>query len=431
MERVRWCSKPSARLSTPAAAEPGLGAERRRSDRTGRGARSLAEHAERAQGSVAKRSGTAQRERRDLMAKDEKAGRRSQEWFAGGTFGFAHRSWVRSESVPTDHFDGRPVIGICNTWSELTPCNSHFRIIAQHVREGILEAGGVPMEFPVISTGEMLTRPTAMLLRNLASMDVEESIRANPLDGVVLLMGCDKTSPALLMGAASVNLPTIGVSGGSMLNGSFRGRDVGVADAWKITDQYRAGEVTDAEMLDLELGLSRSHGTCNVMGTASTMASMVEVLGLGLPNNAAIPAVDARRNVLARMAGRRIVDLVREGVVISQILTREAFENAIRVNVAIGGSTNAVIHLTALARRVGVELSIDELGLSRPIRASAREADDGGKNGDGTICTIIELLGFFGNDEGMAIALRKLLDGGEATFRLEPGSATLISVTLA
>jgi L-arabonate dehydrase len=294
------------------------------------------------------------------MAKYEKTGGRSQAWFARGPLSLEHRGWLRSNSVPTDHFDGRPVIGICNTWSELTPCNSHFRIIAQHVREGILEAGGVPMEFPVISTGEMLTRPTAMLLRNLASMDVEESIRANPLDGVVLLMGCDKTSPALLMGAASVSLPTIGVSGGPMLNGSFRGRDVGVADAWKITDQYRAGEVTDAEMLDLELGLSRSHGTCNVMGTASTMASMVEVLGLGLPNNAAIPAVDARRNVLARMAGRRIVDLVREGVVISQILTREAFENAIRVNVAIGGSTNAVIHLTALARRVGVELSIDD-----------------------------------------------------------------------
>src|ERR1700685_4084387 len=294
------------------------------------------------------------------MAKDEKSGSRSQAWFARGPLAAEHRGWLRSNSVPTDHFDGRPVIGICNTWSELTPCNSHFRIIAQHVREGILEAGGVPMEFPVISTGEMLSRPTAMLLRNLASMDVEESIRANPLDGVVLLMGCDKTSPALLMGAASVNLPTIGVSGGSMINGSFQGRDVGVADAWKITDQYRAGNITDAEMQDLEMGLSRSHGTCNVMGTAATMASMVEGLGVGLPNNAAIPAVDARRNVLARMAGRRIVDLVREGVAIGQILTREAFENAVRVNAAIGGSTNAVIHLTALARRVGIELTIDD-----------------------------------------------------------------------
>ena len=171
------------------------------------------------------------------MAKDEKTGRRSQAWFGGGTFGFAHRSWMRSESVPTDNFDGRPVIGICNTWSELTPCNSHFRDLAQHVREGILEAGGVPMEFPVISTGETLTRPTGMFLRNLASMDVEETIRANPLDGVVLLMGCDKTTPALLMGAASVNLPTIGVSGGPMLDGSFRGRNVGTSDGWKITDQ--------------------------------------------------------------------------------------------------------------------------------------------------------------------------------------------------
>src|ERR1700690_4675935 len=262
---------------------------------------------------------------------------RSQEWFGRkDKDGIIYRAWMKNQGWPHDLFDGRPVIGICNTWSELTPCNAHFRELAECVKRGVWEAGGFPLEFPVMSLGETQMRPTAMLFRNLASMDVEESIRANPIDGVVLLMGCDKTSPALLMGAASVNLPTIGVSGGPMLNGSFRGRDVGVADAWKITDQYRAGKITDAEMQDLEMGLSRSHGTCNVMGTAATMASMVEVLGVGLPHNAAIPAVDARRYVLARMAGRRIVDLVREGVTVGRILTREAFENAIRVNVAIG-----------------------------------------------------------------------------------------------
>lgn len=336
------------------------------------------------------------------MAKDEKTGRRSQAWFGGGTFGFAHRSWMRSESVPTDNFDGRPVIGICNTWSELTPCNSHFRDLAQHVREGILEAGGVPMEFPVISTGETLTRPTGMFLRNLASMDVEETVRANPLDGVVLLMGCDKTTPALLMGAASVNLPTIGVSGGPMLNGTFRGRDVGTKDLWKITDQYREGEVTDAEMQDLEAGLNRSHGSCNIMGTASTMASMVEALGVGLPNNASIPAVDARRNVLARMAGRRIVDLVREGIAIGQILTREAFENAVRVNAAIGGSTNAVIHLTAIARRVGIKLTIDDwdrLASGVPTLANIEPSGD-------------FLMQDFHEAGGLPVVLRDLAENG-------------------
>ena len=295
------------------------------------------------------------------MPVDEPPSLRSQSWFAGtGLRSFEHRSWMRSQGVPSEHFDGRPVIGICNTWSELTPCNVHFRDLAQHVREGILEGGGVPMEFPVISTGETLSRPTAMLLRNLASMDVEETLRANPLDGVVLLMGCDKTTPALLMGAASVNLPTIGVSGGPMLNGSFRGAPMGIADLWKVADQRRAGTVTPAEMVDVEAGLNRSNGSCNIMGTASTMACMVEALGIGLPDNASIPAVDARRKVLARTAGRRIVELVREGVTINDILSREAFENAIRVNAAIGGSTNAVIHLTAIARRVGIDLTLDD-----------------------------------------------------------------------
>jgi dihydroxy-acid dehydratase len=295
------------------------------------------------------------------MADDNVTARRSQDWFGGqGARGFTHRSWVRSRGVPTDHFDGRPVIGICNTWSELTSCNSHFRELAQHVREGVLEAGGVPMEFPVISTGETLTRPTAMLLRNLCSMDVEETLRANPLDGVVLMMGCDKTTPGLLMGAASVNLPTIGLSAGPMLNGSFRGKSFGIKDAWNLSADLRAGRATVTDVEEAESCLNRTVGVCNVMGTGSTMAAMVEAMGVGLPDNASIPAVDARRKVLARMVGRRIVDMVREDLTLDKIMTRGAFENAIKVNAAIGGSTNAVIHLTAVARRMEVSLDIED-----------------------------------------------------------------------
>lgn len=295
------------------------------------------------------------------MSEENVPDRRSQDWFGGrGAKGFTHRSWVRSRGVPEDHFDGRPIIGICNTWSELTSCNSHFRELAQHVREGILEAGGVPMEFPVISTGETLTRPTAMLLRNLCSMDVEETLRANPLDGVVLMMGCDKTTPGLLMGAASVNLPTIGLSAGPMLNGSFRGKSFGIKDAWNLSADLRAGRASVDDVEEAESCLNRTVGVCNVMGTGSTMAAMVEAMGVGLPDNAAIPAVDARRRVLARMVGRRIVDMVRENLTLDKVLTREAFENAIKVNAAIGGSTNAVIHLTAVARRMEVPLEIED-----------------------------------------------------------------------
>lgn len=295
------------------------------------------------------------------MSDEKKPVLRSQAWFEGkGARNFANRSWVRSRGVPMDHFDGRPVVGICNTWSDLTSCNSHFRELAVHVREGILEAGGVPMEFPVISPGETLTRPTAMLLRNLCSMDVEETLRANPLDGVVLLMGCDKTTPALLMGAASVNLPTIGLSAGPMLNGSFRGKPFGVKDAWNLAADLRSGRASNEDFEDAESCLTRSVGVCNVMGTGSTMASMVEALGIGLPDNASIPAVDARRRVLARRAGRRIVEMVREGLTLDKLLTRKAFVNAIKVNAAIGGSTNAVIHLTAVARRMQVELDIED-----------------------------------------------------------------------
>ena len=288
--------------------------------------------------------------------------RRSAQWFSRqDIYGFIYRSWVKNRGVPNDQFDGRPVIGICNTWSELTPCNTHFRILADHVRHGILEAGGFPLEFPVMSLGETLLRPTAMLYRNLASMDAEESIRGNPLDGVVLLGGCDKTTPSILMGAASVDLPTIFVSGGPMLSGKYRGQDIGSGtNVWSMSEDLRAGKITLEEFHEAESCMHRSHGHCMTMGTASTMASMVESLGVALPGNAAYPAVDARRNVLARMAGRRIVELVKEDVRLSRILTREAFENAIRANAAIGGSTNAVIHLIAVARRIGVELTLDD-----------------------------------------------------------------------
>ena len=287
---------------------------------------------------------------------------RSASWFGRqDIYGFIYRSWVKNRGVPQDQFDGRPVIGICNTWSELTPCNTHFRTIADHVKAGVLEAGGFPLEFPVMSLGETLLRPTAMLYRNLASMDVEESIRGNPLDGVVLLVGCDKTTPSLLMGAASVDLPAIAVSGGPMLSGKYRGTDIGSGtNTWSMSEDLRAGKITLDEFHEAESCMHRSHGHCMTMGTASTMASMVEALGVGMPGNAAIPAVDARRNVLARAAGRRIVELVKKNVTLSQILTRKAFENAIRVNAAIGGSTNAVIHLIAIARRIGVDLKLDD-----------------------------------------------------------------------
>jgi len=288
--------------------------------------------------------------------------RRSQEWFGReGKMGFIYRSWVKNRGIPHDQFDGRPVIGICNTYSELTPCNSHFRTLAEHVKAGVWEAGGFPLEFPVMSLGETLLRPTAMLYRNLASMDVEESIRGNPIDGVVLLMGCDKTTPSLVMGASSVDLPTIGVSGGPMLSGWYRGERIGSGtNTWSLSEDLRAGKITRDEFHEAESCMHRSHGHCMTMGTASTMASMVEALGLGLPGNAAFPAVDARRNVIARMAGRRIVELVKEDTRLSRILTRAAFENAIRVNAAIGGSTNAVIHLIAIARRIGVDLALED-----------------------------------------------------------------------
>jgi len=287
---------------------------------------------------------------------------RSQQWFGRqDRDGFAYRSWVKGKGVPDDQFDGRPVIGICNTFSELTPCNSHFRTLAEQVKIGVYEAGGFPLEFPVMSLGETLLRPTAMLYRNLASMDVEESIRGNPIDGVVLLMGCDKTTPSLVMGASSVDLPTVGVSGGPMLSGKWRGQDLGSGTGvWSMSEQVRAGTLKLQDFFEAESCMHRSHGHCMTMGTASTMACMVEALGIGLPGNAAYPAVDGRRNVLARMAGRRAVEMVHEDLTLSKILTRDAFENAIRTLAAIGGSTNAVIHLIAIAGRIGVKLTVDD-----------------------------------------------------------------------
>jgi len=294
------------------------------------------------------------------MKDDKKRTLRSAGWFARtDKDGFIHRSWMRG--YPQDVFDGRPVIGICNTWSELTPCNAHFRTLADHVKRGVWEAGGFPVEFPVMSSGETNLRPTAMLFRNLISMDVEESIRANPIDGVVLLCGCDKTTPGPVMGAASVDLPSIVLSGGPMLNGKFCGQDIGSGtDVWRFSEEMRAGRMSLESFMEAQTGMSRSTGTCMVMGTASTMASMVEALGLSLPHNAAIPAVDSRRHVLAQLTGRRIVEMVDEDLRLSRVLTKEAFENAIRANGAIGGSTNAVIHLLAMAGRVGVTLSLDD-----------------------------------------------------------------------
>ena len=296
------------------------------------------------------------------MDKPKPPARRSAAWFGRqDRDGFVHRSWLKNQGYPHDLLDGRPVIGICNTWSELTPCNGHFRELAEFVKRGVYEAGGFPLEFPVMSLGETQLRPTAMLFRNLASMDVEESIRGNPIDGVVLLMGCDKTTPSLLMGAASCDLPTIGLSGGPMLNGKFRGKDVGSGTGvWKMSEMVRAGEMTMQEFTSCESDMHRSKGSCMTMGTASTMASMVEALGMSLPGNAAYPAADTRRNRLAQLSGRRIVEMVKQDLRMSKILTRQAFENAIRTNAAIGGSTNAVIHLLAIAGRIGVELTLED-----------------------------------------------------------------------
>jgi L-arabonate dehydrase len=287
---------------------------------------------------------------------------RSEGWFSrSGKDGFIYRAWFKKQGIPHDELSGKPIIGICNTWSELTPCNSHFRELAEIVKRGIIEQGGFPVEFPVMSLGETLMKPTAMLYRNQVSIDVEESIRANPIDGVVLLCGCDKTTPALVMGACSVNLPTIVLSGGAMLTGKHKGKSISTSDIWRFSEDNRTGRMTDEQMVVAESSMCRSDGHCAVMGTASTMACMVEALGLSLPQNAAIPAPDSGRKILAHLTGREIVKMVKADRKPSDILTRQAFENAIMVNAAIGGSTNFVIHLLAIAGRVGVELSLKDM----------------------------------------------------------------------
>jgi L-arabonate dehydrase len=342
--------------------------------------------------------------------------RRSQHWFGGtGRDAFIHRSWMKNQGLPADSFDGRPVIGICNTWSELTPCNHHFRELAQRVKQGVLQAGGLPLEFPVSSLGETLMRPTAMLFRNLASMDVEEAIRAHPLDGVVLLAGCDKTTPATLMGAASVDLPALLVSGGPMLNGRYRGQRIGSGThVWKFSEAVKAGEMTTEQFMQAESCMSRSAGHCMSMGTASTMACMAESLGIALPGNAAIPAVDSRRYELAQRAGRQIVELVNRGVRPSAILTRAAFENAIRVCGAIGGSTNAVVHLLALAGRVGIELTLDDwdrLGRDVPTLVNLMPSGE-------------YLMEDFYYAGGLPVVMKRLLDAG-----LLHGDAQTVALT--
>jgi L-arabonate dehydrase len=287
---------------------------------------------------------------------------RSTHWYSGTSRDtIYHRGWMKNQGYPHDLFDGRPIIGIMNTWSDLTPCNGHLRELAEKVKAGIWEAGGFPVEVPVFSASENTFRPTAMMYRNIAAMAVEEQMRGQPIDGAVLMVGCDKTTPSLLMGAASTDIPSIVVTGGPMLNGYFRGERVGSGThLWKFSEAVKAGEMSQEDFLEAEASMSRSTGTCNTMGTASTMASMAEALGMALSGNAAIPAVDSRRRVMAQMTGRRIVQMVKDDLKPSDILTKKAFENAIRANGAIGGSTNAVVHLLAIAGRVGVDLSLDD-----------------------------------------------------------------------
>jgi L-arabonate dehydrase len=306
------------------------------------------------------------------MPKQENENLRSQDWFGKeGKDGFIYRSWIKNQGYPAHQFKGKPVIGICNTWSEVTPCNGHFRELAQVVKNGVYEAGGFPLEFPVMSLGETIIRPTAMLYRNLAAMTVEESIRGNPFDAIVLLTGCDKTTPSLVMGAASCGLPTIVVPGGPMLNGRFQGKAIGSGtDVWRFADDLKTGKMTPEEFEEAESCMSRSIGHCSTMGTASTMAVMVEALGLTLPGASAIPAADSRKKVLAHMSGMRAVEMVKENLTLSKVLTREAFENAIMMNAAVGGSTNLVLHLLAIAGRIGVDINLkdfDDIGSKMPF----------------------------------------------------------------
>ncbi|MDT0684978.1 IlvD/Edd family dehydratase [Autumnicola psychrophila] len=313
------------------------------------------------------------------MSEDKKL--RSYDWFGkSDKMGFVHRSWLRNQGYPDDYFEGKPVIGICNTWSDLTPCNGHLRDFAEVVKRGVVEAGGFPLEFPVTSLGETIMRPTTMLFRNLAAMDTEESIRANPLDGIVLLTGCDKTTPSTVMGACSVDLPTIVVPGGPMLNGRYKGQCVGSGSFnWLHKEKQKVDNFTDEDIRAMEIGAARSQGHCMTMGTASSMACMVEALGLTLPGAAAIPAVDSRKKVMAQLSGRRIVEMVKEDLKLSKILTREAFENSMVVNSAIGGSTNFLVHLLAIAGRMGVDLKLedfDQIASKIPLMANLKPSGE-------------------------------------------------------
>jgi L-arabonate dehydrase len=352
--------------------------------------------------------------------------RRSQEWFgATGRSGMLYRSWMRNQGFGPQVFDGRPVIGIATTWSELAPCNAHLHRVAEAVKRGVWQAGGFPLEFPTLATGETLMRPTAMLYRNLLAMEAEELMRANPLDGVVLLSGCDKTTPGLLMGAASVDLPAIMVTGGPMLNGKYRGQDVGSGThVWKFEAELKAGRMTEEECLVAEGCMARSNGHCMTMGTASTMACMAEALGMQLPGSATWPAADSRRMEIAQQAGQRIVALVEEDLRPSQIMGRLAFENAIRANAAIGGSTNAIIHLLAIAGRLSVPLTLDDFDmLSRPVP------------------TLVDLMpsGRFLMEDfcyagGLPVVLRQLAEGGllnadQITVTGNPISANVAAAT--
>jgi L-arabonate dehydrase len=302
---------------------------------------------------------------------------RSADWFGRkDKLGFVHRSWMRAEGFSTSVFQGKPVIGICNSWSELTNCNAHLRQVAEAVKRGVWAAGGFPLEFPTISLGEPFMRPSTMMFRNLMSMDVEECIRANPLDGVVLLCGCDKTTPAQLMGAISADVPAIMVPGGPMLKGIWRNREIGSgSDVWHFWDELRAGRISEEELCEIESCMSRSAGHCMTMGTASTMTSIVEALGMTLPGGASVPAADSRRFVIAEQSGACIVEMVKEDLRPTRILTRKALENSIRVDMAIGGSTNAIIHFLAFAGRLGIDLPMslfDEISRTTPFLANVR-----------------------------------------------------------
>jgi len=348
-----------------------------------------------------------------------RATRRSAAWFgAPGRDGFLHRSWVRAEGFTPEVFDGRPVIGIANSFSELAPCNSHLRDLAEAVKRGVWQAGGFPLEFPTMSLGESLIRPTAMLYRNLMAMEVEESIRANPVDGVVLLCGCDKTTPAMLMAAASVDLPAIVVTGGPMLNGRFRGGTLGSGTAvWALSEEVRGGRMAEADFSLAEGCMSRSHGHCMTMGTASTMACMTEALGMSLPGAAAIPAVDAGRTRVAQASGQRITAMVREDLRPSAVLTREAFENAIMTLAAIGGSTNAIIHLLAIAGRRGVSLELEDFDhLNRDIPLLVNLQPSG-----------THLMEDFADAGGVPVITAELLRGGH----LRPAALTVTGKTVA